>query len=133
MESTENKNPSISINVIEEQAKVENEIIEKGKVRIVKKVKEEAETITVPVLSEEVRIEKVPVNKLIENAPQVRYEGDTMIIPVVKEVIVVEKKLVLVEEVHVTKVTTQMQDRRTIPLRKEELFVERISSADNKI
>ena len=133
MESTENKNPSISINVIEEQVKVEKEIIEKGKVRIVKKVKEDAETITGPVLSEEVRIEKVPVNKLIENAPQVRYEGDTMIIPVVKEVIVVEKKLVLVEEVHVTKFTTQMQDQRTIPLRKEEIFVERISSVDNKI
>ena len=133
MKNTGKHDPAISVNVLEEQAKVEKKFVEKGKVRIIKKVNEETETVTVPVTSEEATIEKIPVNKIIEKAPQVRYEGDTMIIPVVKEVIVVEKKLMLVEEVHVKKHIIEKQDKRTIPLRKEELIIERIPSGDNKI
>lgn len=131
MENKKN-DAAISINVLEEKAKVEKDFIEKGKVRISKKVTEEAQTVTIPVVSEEVKIEKIPVNKLVETTPQVRYEGDTMIIPVVREVVVVEKKLLLVEEVHVTKHTVKTEDQRTIPLRKEEVLVERTSSSDNK-
>ena len=133
MKNTGKHDPAISVNVLEEQAKVEKKFVEKGKVRIIKKVNEETETVTVPVTSEEATIEKIPVNKIIEKAPQVRYEGDTMIIPVVKEVIVVEKKLMLVEEVHVKKHIIEKQDKRTIPLRKEEIIIERIPSGDNKI
>src|SRR5438477_12739016 len=112
MKNTGKHDPAISVNVLEEQAKVEKKFVEKGKVRIIKKVNEETETVTVPVTSEEATIEKIPVNKIIEKAPQVRYEGDTMIIPVVKEVIVVEKKLMLVEEVHVKKHIIEKQDKR---------------------
>lgn len=132
MDESKNINPALSINVAEETAKVQKKVVEKGKVRIVKQVKEEPETVTVPVASEEVKIEKIPVNKLVEIAPQVRYEGDTMIIPVIKEVIVVEKKLLLVEEVYVTKHRVEMQDQRTIQLRKEEVIIERIPSSDNQ-
>jgi len=133
LEHMENKknDPAISINVLEEKAKVEKEFVEKAKVRISKKVSEEAETVTTPVTSEEVKVEKIPVNKLIETAPQARYEGNTMIIPVVKEVAVVEKKLLLVEEIHITKYTVQIQDQQTISLRKEKVEVERIASPDN--
>jgi uncharacterized protein (TIGR02271 family) len=133
MDNIHNINPALSINVAEETAKVQKEVVEKGRVRISKKVKEEQETVTVPIISEEVKVEKVPVNKFVEDVPQVRYESDTMIIPVIKEVLVVEKKLMLVEEVHVTKHKTEMQDQRTIALRKEEVTVERIPSTDNKI
>lgn len=133
MDNPQNTNPAVSINAIEEKVTVQKQIVEKGKVRIVKKVNEEDETVTIPVATEEVKVEKIPINQIVENAPAVRYEGDTMIIPVVKEVIIIEKKLMLVEEVHVTKHTLHMQDQRTIPLRKEEVIVERIPSANNQI
>lgn len=133
MDESKNINPALSINVAEETAKVQKKVVEKGKVRVIKQVKEQQETITVPVASEEVKVEKISVNKLVETAPQVRYEGDTMIIPVIKEVIVVEKKLLLVEEVYVTKQRIEMQDQRTIPLRKEEVIIERIPSSDNQV
>jgi len=132
MKDTKDIKPAISINVAEETAKVQKEVVEKGQVRIIKKVKEEQETVTTPVTNEEVSIEKIPVNKLIESAPQVRHEGNTMIIPVIKEVVVVEKKLLLVEEVHVTKHTVEKQEERVIPLRKEDVIIERIPSTDSQ-
>lgn len=129
----ENDKPALLLNVIEEKATVTKEVTEKGKVRIIKKVHEEDETIHIPVTSEEVKIEKFPVDRLVEEAPTVRYEGDTMIIPVVKEVIIVEKKLLLVEEVHITKQTIHKEEQYTIPLRKEEVIVEHTAADSNKI
>jgi stress response protein YsnF len=50
-----------------------------------------------------------------------------MIIPVVREVLVVEKRLLLVEELHVTKTQVQKQETQHITLRKEEVIVERLA------
>ena len=72
--------------------------------------------------------EKIPVNKYVETAPQIRYDGDTMIVPVVREVVVVEKRLLLVEEVHVTKTTVTNEAEKSVPLRREEIFVERTTT-----
>ena len=118
---------SIAINVMEEQAHVSKQVVEQAKVRIVKKVHEEEATVDVSARSESVKIEKIPVNKYVETAPQIRYEGDTMIVPVVKEVVVVEKRLMLVEEVHITKNTVTNEGEKSIPLRREEVFVERVT------
>jgi stress response protein YsnF len=60
--------------------------------------------------------------------PAVRYEGDVMIIPVLKEVAVVEKKLMLVEELRVTKTKTEKTETHEIALKKEEVKVERTQS-----
>ena len=133
MKNTAKNDSAISVNVLEEQARIEKEHVEKGKLRITKKVNEETETVTVPVTSEEATIERIPVNKIVETVPQVRHEGDTIIIPVVKEVTVVEKKLLLVEEVHVKKHTIKKEEKRTIPLRKEEVIIERIPSPAKKL
>jgi stress response protein YsnF len=54
-----------------------------------------------------------------------RYEGDTLIIPVIEEVLVVEKKLLLKEEVHITKYVGETQQEKTVTLRSEEVSVER--------
>jgi len=118
---------SMAINVLEEQAHVSKQVVEQGKVRIVKKVHEEEAIVDVTARSESVKIEKMPVNKYVEVAPQIRYEGDTMIFPVVQEVIVVEKRLLLVEEVHITKTTITNEGEKSMPLRREEVFVERVT------
>jgi uncharacterized protein (TIGR02271 family) len=114
-----------SLNVLQEQANVDKKIVESGKVYIHKKVHQTDEEISVPVSHEAVTIKKVPVNKYVDVAPSVRNEGNTTIIPVIKEVLVVEKKLMLVEEVHVIKNIVEKTEEHTIPLRKEEIEVER--------
>jgi uncharacterized protein (TIGR02271 family) len=116
---------SPSLNVLQEQANIDKKIVESGKVFIHKKVHETEEEISVPVSHEAVTIKKVPVNKYVDVAPSVRNEGNTTIIPVIKEVLVIEKKLMLVEEVHVIKDIIEKTEQQTIPLRKEEIEVER--------
>lgn len=124
MPGKEDKNKPVNLNVYEEQAKVDKKVVENEKVRIIKKVHNEDEKVNVEVKSEEVKVEKVTLNKYVDTAPPVRYEGNTTIVSVVKEVAVVEKKILLVEEIHITKVVKTTNEERIIPLRKEEVIVE---------
>jgi uncharacterized protein (TIGR02271 family) len=122
-------NKSFSIPIIEEEAKVEKKVVEKGKVKIYKTVKEETESLNLPVINEEVQIQRIPLNKIVEEAPEaVRYEGDTMIIPVLKEIAVVEKKILLVEEIRVTKTATHSEQKEEVTLRKEEINIEHLET-----
>ncbi|TPE46062.1 YsnF/AvaK domain-containing protein [Pontibacter mangrovi] len=118
-----------TIPVVEEQVQIGKREVETAKVHISKKVHEELKDIDIPSMHEEVEVERVAFNKLVDEAPApVRYEGDKMIISVLKEEVVMQKRLVLVEELHVTK--KQVENHRTekIPLRKEEINIERVKS-----
>ncbi|AMM52936.1 hypothetical protein TH61_12965 [Rufibacter sp. DG15C] len=114
--------------MIEERVQVEKRVVEKGAVRITKVVSEQEVPINIPLLQEEHDIQRIPVNKYVDTPPPpIRYEGDTMIIPIVQEVMVVEKRLMVIEELHITKNITQTQDVQQVNLRKEEIRIERIS------
>ena len=118
------KNNTSSLNVLQEQVNVAKKMVDSGKVIIHKKIHEENTNVEVSVHHEEVEIKKVAVNKYVTEIPAVRSEGNTTIIPVIKEVAVVEKKLLLVEEVHVTKHVVEKKEEHTVPLREEEIEVE---------
>ncbi|HEX8426883.1 YsnF/AvaK domain-containing protein [Hymenobacter sp.] len=114
--------------VIEEHAVVHREMVESGRVRLSKLVQEHEEAIDLTLQHEEVNVERVPLNQYVADetaAPAVRYEGDTLIIPVVREVVV--KRLLLVEELRVTKHQVQTQETQSIMLRSEQIQVERIA------
>ena len=116
------------IPVIEEQLIVDKRVIEKGSVRVSKRVREVDETVNIPLVEENVSVERIPINQYVaEPPPPVRYEGNVMIIPVLREVLVVEKRLVLVEELRVTKQQIQTQETQKMRLRKEEVEVKRVS------
>lgn len=117
----------VVIPVIMETAEVARRRLEKDRVKVTKKVYEREELVDEPTISEEVQIERVPVNRQVDQAPEVRYEGETMIIPVLEEVLVVEKRLVLKEEVHVTRRQKTNRDPQRVKLRSEEVKVERRS------
>ena len=133
---TEPVNPNIShqennaalpsgtvIPVIEEVAVVGSKTIETGKVTISKTVTELEQSVHVVGSHEDCEVERIALNRIVETAPAVRYEGDTMIIPVMKEVAVVEKKLMLVEEIRVTRRQIQTQETVPVTLRKETVEV----------
>jgi stress response protein YsnF len=61
----------------------------------------------------------------VDKLPVTRQEGQMTIYPVVKEVLVVQKRLLLIEEIRVTRQQTQTQDTQTVRLRREEMTVER--------
>lgn len=115
------------IPVIQEEIVVEKYVVERGKVRVSKRVSEHEEIVDEPVFHEQVSVERVPVNRVIEATPAVRNEGDTLIIPIVEERVFVEKRLVLVEELHVKKQLIETHQPQTITLRKEQVEINRIA------
>jgi uncharacterized protein (TIGR02271 family) len=115
--------------IIEERAVVNREIVETGRVRLTRRVHETDEEISVPVQHDEVDVERVPINQTLPAGalpPATRYEGDVLIIPVVREVAVVETRLLVVEELRVTKRQVTTQHTEPVHLRREELTVERL-------
>jgi len=99
-------------------------MVESGKIVISKQVEEIPESINIDLLHDEHTVEHVAVNELVDAVPGVRHEGDTIIIPVLKEVLV--KRVLLVEEIRITKKTVQSNEQQEFTLRKEKVQVERV-------
>ena len=120
------------IPVLEEHLDVTKQVVETGRVRLVKTVEEFPQTVSTPLTREEFSIERIPVEQYIQEAPPVRVEGETTIYPVLREVVVVEKRLLLVEEIRVTKRQINTVDEQTVNLRREIVTVERSSLTDER-
>lgn len=120
------------IPVIEEHLQIEKQVIETGRLLVSKTILEEEETVDVSLMSEAFSVERVPINQYIDTPPAVRYDGDTTVFPVLKEVLVTEKRLLLVEEVHITKQRTTANDTQRVMLRREEVTVQRVDSEEGR-
>ena len=73
------------------------------------------------------------MDKVVEKADAVRSEGDTTIIPLYEEVLVVEKRLVLVEEIRITKRQTEKRELERVTLRREQATVERLEPEEGVV
>lgn len=116
--------------VIEEELRVERRTRTTGLVQVRKVVREHEEQVDEPILRESVEVERVPINQVLaegDEAGQVRHDGDTMIIPVLEEVLVVEKRLLLKEEIHITRRRTQERIQQQVTLRSEDVVVDRVA------
>ncbi|TGD79065.1 YsnF/AvaK domain-containing protein [Hymenobacter wooponensis] len=114
------------IPVIEEQAIINREVVESGRVRLTKTVHEREELLELPLKQEEVQVERVPINQYVADGappPGLRYDGDVTIIPVLREVVVT--RLLVVEEIRVTKRTVNTTHKQPITLLHEEVQVVR--------
>jgi stress response protein YsnF len=101
------------------------------RVRVKLSVRSRDELVRAVAHLEDVDVEHVAVNRIVVTPPEVRVEGDTTIVPVLEEVIVVEKQLVLKEEIRVRR--RQRTERRefTVPLRAEQVEIERTRNEAN--
>jgi uncharacterized protein (TIGR02271 family) len=116
----------IVVPVIEERSQVGKKVVEKGRVSVSKTITEREESITVPLKHEEVQVERVKRNEFVNgDIPQIRQEGDTTIIPVLREEVVVTKRLLLVEELHVTRTQKRTKEPVNVKLRSEKAKVVR--------
>jgi stress response protein YsnF len=61
-----------------------------------------------------------------------RSEGNTLIIPLLEEVLVVEKRLLLKEELHLTKQRVETHQPQRVTLRREEAAIERVETEPHK-
>jgi uncharacterized protein (TIGR02271 family) len=118
----------VSIPVIEEEARFHKRRNTSGHVLITRKIEEHDRVIDEPLISEHYRIERVPINRAIDAPATIRSEGDSTIFPVMEEVAVVERKLILREEVHITRVRTESHQPQRIKLRRDTIEVNKRES-----
>jgi len=110
------------IPVLREELKVSE--VETGRVVVHKTVSERDENVEMLLCRTDVSVERVPVGRTVTEAPASREEGDVLIIPVMEEVLVVEKRLVLKEELHIRKTTTERTAHEVVRLRTESVKIE---------
>ncbi|MEJ7617222.1 MAG: YsnF/AvaK domain-containing protein [Pyrinomonadaceae bacterium] len=123
---------TLVVPVIEEELQIAKRRVETGRVRLTKTVHEREETFAEPLAQEEVNIERVAVNRIVEGPlPEPRYEGDTMVIPLFEEVMVMEKKVILKEELRITKRRFETRSSQRVLLRREEVSVDRLRGSDH--
>jgi len=118
------------IPVLQEELDVHTERVETHSgVRVEKHVQRHEEIVDEPLAREEVEVERVAINQPVDQPVAVRYEGDTMIVPVLEEVLVVEKRLMLKEEIRITRRKAEYRAPQRVTLRRERADVQRIENS----
>jgi uncharacterized protein (TIGR02271 family) len=118
-------NQRTTIPVIEEKIRIDREVVDTGTVYVRKEVGEKQVNIETTLAQDDIHIERTIIDKPIESAPPaVRYEGDTMIVSVVQEELVIQKRLILVEEIRITKNKVLNERTHPVNIRKEEVFID---------
>jgi uncharacterized protein (TIGR02271 family) len=117
-----------TIPLVEEELRLGKRSVATGKVRV-RTVVDTVEDVARADLEEaRVDVTRVPVNKEVDAAPDVRTEGDVTIVPILEEVLVVEKRLVLKEELHIRRHVVHENVEVPVTLRKQRAVVERLTA-----
>ncbi len=112
----------VTIPVMEEQLRVEKHPRDE-RVRVKKQVTSRDEWVEVPTIDEEVKIERVAVNREVDTPPEAHYENGTFVIPLIEEVVVTRKRLVLREELRISKRRVEKRRREKVTLHREDVTV----------
>ncbi|MDQ3133688.1 MAG: YsnF/AvaK domain-containing protein [Acidobacteriota bacterium] len=120
------RNETVVVPLVAEELNVRKQQVETGRVRVVKTVREHEEVIDEPLMQEEINVERVAINRAVDAPPPVRYEGATMVVPLLEEVLVIEKRLMLKEELRITKRMVETHKPQRVTLRREEATIERL-------
>jgi uncharacterized protein (TIGR02271 family) len=116
-----------AIPLAEEELRVEKRLVTAGKLRVRTVVDAFEDVVRETLASERLQVNRVPINRDVQAAPEVRTEGDVLIIPVIEEVLVVEKRLVLKEELHVRRLFSEENVEIPVTVRKQRAVVERMT------
>jgi stress response protein YsnF len=119
-----NKEQDIIIPLVTENLSVSKREV-KTRVLVKTRLEQKDEIVCTELLRDEVEIERVPMNLDISEVPEIRHVGGITIVPVVEEVLVVEKKLVLVEEIHVRRVSSTENLAQPVPVFRQRVEIER--------
>jgi stress response protein YsnF len=119
------------IALAEEEVRLDKRMVTTGKVRVRTIVDVETELAKATLDGETVEVTRVPINRIVDQAPGIRVEDNVTIIPVLEEVLIVEKRLVLKEEVHIRKLATTEEVEIPVELRKQHAVIERLPADED--
>ena len=115
----------IRIPIIEEDAQIVKRRADTERVSVRTVTHEDEVFVRDALRQEHVEVTRVPIDREIAEAPVTRTEGDLMIVPVLEERLVVEKRLILVEELHLRRITSTQDVELPTTLRRMSVEVER--------
>jgi stress response protein YsnF len=115
------------IPLLEETFEVSRTLTETGALRVRVLIEETLSSAAVDLVQEVVTSTRVPRGVEAHERVEPWNEGDTLIVPIYEEVIVTERRLMLKEEIHITRRTTYSTELVERPLRQERAVVERRS------
>lgn len=118
------------LELVEEKLVVDKREIERGRVIIRTRVDTREELAQVDLRHEEVSVERVPIGRFVDTAPETRNEDGVLIVPVLEEQAVVTTRLFLKEEIRITKRTRVETLREAVQLRFEHADVIRHDGND---
>jgi uncharacterized protein (TIGR02271 family) len=116
------------IPVVAEELTVDIGRVARARVRVDKRVESREEVVDTPIVVEEVVVERIPINKVVEDldaVPTMREEADTIVIPILEEVFVLQKQILVREEVRLVKRRKTSSVSQTVTLRREVLEIHR--------
>lgn len=116
---------ALVVPVVEERLDVHKRTTS-ARVRIHKTVEQYEAVVDDPTLHEDVEVKRVPIGREVDGPVPVRHEGDVLIVPLLEEVLVVEKRLIVREELRITRRRTRVRDPHRETLRFEQVAIERL-------
>lgn len=123
---------AVVIPVVEEQLEISKREVETGRLRVQKRVSEHEQTVDEPLFADEIIIERVPINRIVDEPTPARMEGETTVIPLFEEQIVLQKRLLLREEVRVSTRRIERRAPQIVTVRREEITATRVDGDDEK-
>jgi uncharacterized protein (TIGR02271 family) len=121
------ENPKLTL--LAEELEVRKEAVETGRLRVSKQTRMQEAFVDETLFHEQAEVETVPIGLQIFEMPSIRHEGDTTIVPIVEEVLYTERRLVLKEEVRITRRRVSEQFRDYVTLRHQEAVITRVQGA----
>lgn len=113
------------IPVIQEQVQIGKDTSEESLVKIKKLVSDHTESFNIDLKTENFSIERIAINKELDEPAQVREEGDDLFFPIQEEIVIVKKKILLKEEIKITRNKKTENKTISVKLKKETVEVER--------
>ena len=125
-DTAEEKIETQRIELVEETVVVTKRSATRGTVSVRTITEEFNEEVAADLTETKAVVERVAINRIVDETPQMRTEGDVTIVPVFEEVLVVERRIRLVEELHIRREATNETVRLPVTVRRQRAVVERL-------
>jgi uncharacterized protein (TIGR02271 family) len=118
----------VVVPVIQEEVAIRARERPGDEVRVRKTHSSREETVSIPLTSESVEVQRIPVGAPVDGPVAPWRDGDTIVIPVVEQVPVVRMQWIVREEIRITRTTRQEQHQQTVRLDREDVTINRTES-----
>lgn len=113
----------LQIPIVEEEVQVDTRVVELGHVTVQKKVDEFLDERAVSLRHQQVEVDRVPVDRIIDEMIEPYLDGDVYVVPVIEEEIVITRRLRLKEELRVQRTVGHHEEAVQVPYRRERVVV----------